>query len=429
MRIPKSLLIYGMTALLGILATGCHPLDLPDEGQEEGQEQEQPPVQDPPGETGPFETAAEAVLNMGAGWNLGNTLDSNSNDVDNMWIEANAIDRTGKYPTPADYETAWGQPQATRALIHMFKEAGFGAIRVPVTWYPHMGTITLHDQTKWDRSTWTGTDVDPAWMARVKEVVDYVIDEGMYCILNVHHDTGAESAAWLVAGEQEFEAAKDRYKALWQQIANTFKDYGEKLWFESYNEMLDPYDSWCFASYNVQPARYDAAVAASAYKGINSYAKLFVETVRASGGNNGQRNLVVNTYGGCSGAGSWNGHLLEPLTQFLLPEKPGHIAVQVHSYWNADKFAAEKADIDKFFRDLQAQIVDRLGVPAIIGEWGGGTNEDTLDNAQFAKYFSQKAHDAGIAAYYWMGLSDRDDRRVPKWSMVKTKNVIVAPYK
>lgn len=422
MRIPKSLLIYGMTALLGILATGCHPLDLPDEGQEEGQEQEQPPVQDPPGETGPFETAAEAVLNMGAGWNLGNTLDSNSNDLDNMWIEA-WTDRT-----PADYETAWGQPQATRALIHMFKEAGFGAIRVPVTWYPHMGTITLHDQTKWDRSTWTGTDVDPAWMARVKEVVDYVIDEGMYCILNVHHDTGAESAAWLVAGEREFEAAKDRYKALWQQIADTFKDYGEKLWFESYNEMLDPYDSWCFASYNVQPARYDAAVAASAYKGINSYAKLFVETVRASGGHNGQRNLVVNTYGGCSGAGSWNGHLLEPLTQFLLPEKPGHIAVQVHSYWNADKFASEKADIDKFFRDLQAQIVDRLGVPAIIGEWGGGTNEDTLDNAQFAKYFSQKAHDAGIAAYYWMGLSDRDDRRVPKWSMVKTKNVIVAPY-
>ena len=310
----------------------------------------------------------------------------------------------------------------------MFKEAGFGAIRVPVTWYPHMGTITLHDQTKWDRSTWTGTDVDPAWMARVKEVVDYVIDEGMYCILNVHHDTGAASAAWLVAGEQEFEAAKGRYKALWQQIADTFKDYGEKLWFESYNEMLDPYDSWCFASFNVQPARYDAAVAASAYKGINSYAKLFVETVRATGGHNAERNLVVNTYGGCSGAGTWNAHLLDPLTQFQLPEKPGHIAVQVHSYWNADKFASEKSDIDKFFRDLQAQIVDRLGVPAIIGEWGGGTNEDTLDNANFAKYFSQKAHDAGIAAYYWMGLSDGADRSIPKWSMVKTKNVIVAPY-
>ena len=422
MRIPKSLLIYGMTALLGILATGCHPLDLPDEGQEEGQEQEQPPVQDPPGEAGPFETAAEAVLNMGAGWNLGNTLDSNSNELDNMWIEA------WTKLTPADYETAWGQPQATRALIHMFKEAGFGAIRVPVTWYPHMGTITLHDQTKWDRSTWTGTDVDPAWMARVKEVVDYVIDEGMYCILNVHHDTGAASAAWLVAGEQEFEAAKGRYKALWQQIADTFKDYGEKLWFESYNEMLDPYDSWCFASFNVQPARYDAAVAASAYKGINSYAKLFVETVRATGGHNAERNLVVNTYGSCSGAGTWNAHLLDPLTQFQLPEKPGHIAVQVHSYWNADKFASEKSDIDKFFRDLQAQIVDRLGVPAIIGEWGGGTDEDTLDNANFAKYFSQKAHDAGVAAYYWMGLSDGADRSVPKWSMVKAKNVIVAPY-
>ena len=425
MRTKRSLLIiYSVFAMLpGILAAGCHPLDIPQGPGEEEQVQEQPPVQDPPGEAGPFETAAEAVLNMGAGWNLGNTLDSNSNDVDNMWIEAWTKRK------PADYETAWGQQQTTRALIHMFKEAGFGAIRVPVTWYPHMGTITLHDQIKWDRSTWTGTDVDPAWMARVKEVVDYVIDEGMYCILNVHHDTGAESAAWLVAGEQEFEAAKDRYKALWQQIADTFKDYGEKLWFESYNEMLDPYDSWCFASFNDQPARYDAAVAASAYKGINSYAKLFVETVRATGGHNAERNLVVNTYGGCSGAGTWNAHLLDPLTQFQLPEKPGHIAVQVHSYWNADRFEAEKGDIDKFFRDLQTQIVDRLGVPAIIGEWGGGTNEDTLDNANFAKYFSQKAHDAGIAAYYWMGLSDGADRSVPKWSMVKTKNVILEPYK
>lgn len=122
---------------------------------------------------------------MGAGWNLGNTQDSNSGDLTHMWLEA-WFDRSSKA-----YETAWGQPQATRELIHMFKEAGFGAIRVPVTWYPHMGTITLHDGANWDPDTWSGTAVDPAWMARVKEVVDYVIDEGLYCILNVHHDTEA----------------------------------------------------------------------------------------------------------------------------------------------------------------------------------------------------------------------------------------------
>ena len=369
------------------------------------------------------ESAADAVRRMGAGWNLGNSLDANSGDDSHMWIEAYSA-RTNE-----TYETAWGQPVTTRALFHLFKEAGFNAIRIPVTWYPHMGTIQLqweNEDWHWDKSAWTGYEVDPGWMARVKEVVDYVIDEGMYCILNVHHDTGAASTAWLVAGEPEFEAAKPRYQALWQQIAETFKDYDARLLFESYNEMLDPYDSWCFASF-ATPARYDADVAVSAYRGINQYAKLFVETVRASGGNNALRNLVINTYGACSGDGTWNSHLTDPLAQLELPEAPGHLAVEVHSYWEADKFDAQKADIDRLFNNLDQHIVRRLGVPAIIGEWGGGNVSDEVA-ARFAGYFSQKAHDAGIAAFMWMGLSDGEDRAVPKWTMPLTKDAILKPY-
>ena len=310
------------------------------------------------------ESAADAVRKMGAGWNLGNSLDANSGDDSHMWIEAYSA-RTNE-----TYETAWGQPVTTRELFRMFKEAGFNAIRIPVTWYPHMGTIQLQwvdEDWHWDKSAWTGYEVDPVWMARVKEVVDYVIDEGMYCILNVHHDTGAASTAWLVAGEPEFEAAKARYQSLWQQIAETFKDYDARLLFESYNEMLDPYDSWCFASF-ATPARYDADVAASAYRGINQYAKLFVETVRASGGNNALRNLVINTYGACSGDGTWNSHLTDPLAQLELPEAPGHLAVEVHSYWDAAQFDAQKADIDRLFTNLDRHIVSRLGVPVIIGD-------------------------------------------------------------
>ena len=378
-----------------------------------------PPEPDPVEAT--FESAGDAIQHMGAGWNLGNTLDSNSGSLDNMWIEA----WTAR--TPKDYETAWGQPQATRELIHMFKTAGFQSIRVPVTWYPHIGTITLYDSDKWDPSTWVGTEVDKAWMARVKEVVDYVIDEGMYCILNVHHDTGAESAAWLVASDAGFEAAKTRYQELWKQIATTFQDYGEKLLLESYNEMLDPYDSWCFASY-ATPARFDAAVAASAYSGINKYARLFVETVRATGGNNAQRNLIVNTYGACSGDGTWNNHLKEPLMQFQLPEAPGHIAVQIHSYWDADKFDAQKADIDRLFVNIDTCLKNRLGVPVIIGEWGGGTSKDSDANVRFASYFSTKARDNGVAAYYWMGLSDGKDRLTPQWTMPRTMAAILRPY-
>jgi aryl-phospho-beta-D-glucosidase BglC (GH1 family) len=306
----------------------------------------------------------------------------------------------------------------------MFKEAGFGVIRVPVTWYPHMGTITLHDQNKWNPATWTGTTVDPVWMARVKEVVDYVIDEGMYCILNVHHDTGSASTAWLRASESGLNAAKDRYEVLWQQIAITFKDYGEKLLFESYNEMLDQYDSWCFASF-AAPGNYDAAVAQGAYKAIYNYAALFTQTVRATGGNNLYRNLVVNTYGACSGDGAWNSHLKDPISSIQIPEEPGHIAIEVHSYWDAGKFAAQKADIDRLFTNLDTYIVKRLGVPVIIGEWGGGTNDDNDANVTFAGYFSGKAREAGIAACWWMGLSDGSDRIVPAWTMPRTKDAIL----
>lgn len=408
----KRLVFSWLTALLvGFSVSGCIP---PDNGSD-------PPEPDPEPVETVFETAADAVLHMGAGWNLGNTLDSNSGSLDNMWIEA----WTGR--TPKDYETAWGQPQATRELIHMFKAAGFGAIRIPVTWYPHMGSITLYDDTKWDPSTWVGTEVDAVWMARVKEVVDYVIDEGMYCILNVHHDTGASDTAWLVAGDDEFESSKTRYQALWEQIANTFKGYGQKLLFESYNEMLDPFDSWCFASF-AAPGNYDAGIAASAYSGINKYARLFVETVRATGGNNAMRNLIVNTYGACSGDGTWNTHLKEPLLEIQLPESPGHIAVQIHSYWEADKFESQKADIDRLFSNIQQHLQARLGVPVIIGEWGGGTSTDSDANSRFAAYFSEKAKAAGVAAFFWMGLSDGKDRSTPQWTMPRTMAAILRPY-
>lgn len=402
---------------VGILLVACRPDSIDDEPAplkpEEGEVV--PPEPQP---EDPFESASDAVLRMIPGWNLGNTLDSNSGDVENMWIEA-WTDRS-----PSAYETAWGQPVTSRELIHMFKEAGFKAIRVPVTWYPHMGTISLHDSNKWDPATWTGTQVDPVWMARVKEVVDYVLDEGMYCILNVHHDTGGASTAWLVAGEEGFMAARARYEALWKQIADTFREYGERLLFESYNEMLDCYDSWCFASF-AAPGNYDALVAADAYNGINDYAALFAETVRASGGNNMYRNLIVNTYAACSGDGTWNSHLKDPLSMMQIPETPGHMAVEVHSYWDAEKFESQKNDIDRLFVNLDTYLISRLRVPVIIGEWGGGTGEDSDANVRFASYFSQKAAEAGVAAFWWMGLSEGEDRSIPRWTMPRTKDAIV----
>jgi aryl-phospho-beta-D-glucosidase BglC (GH1 family) len=261
-----------------------------------------------------FETAAEAVKKMGLGWNLGNTLDAYNQSV----TDVTSVSYWGQQDLSS--ETCWGQYVTKPALMKMMKDAGFGAIRVPVTWYNH---------------TDMDGNVDPAWMARVHEVVDYVIGQGMYCIINVHHDTGADGSgfkSWIKADEANYTQNKTRYERLWKQIAEEFKDYGPLLLFEGYNEMLDRLNSWCYASF-AAPGQYNASVATSAYNAINSYAQSFVTTVRATGGNNAQRNLIVNTYAAANGYGAWSTHLPEPLTKLNKPEgESNHIAFEVHAY-------------------------------------------------------------------------------------------------
>ena len=370
-----------------------------------------------------WENAALACRNMGVGWNLGNTLDSNSGDVDNMWIEAFSS------RTTRDYETMWGQPVTTRALIHMFKEAGFGAIRVPVTWYPHMGTVTVttykaSDGTqrgRWDMSTWTGYDVDPVWMARVKEVVGYVLDEGLYCILNVHHDTGAASTGWLRADETVYNNVRERYCALWRQIATEFQSYDEKLIFESFNEMLDAKGTWNYSS-------------ATANAVINKYNADFVETVRATGGNNVRRNLILNTYAASP--------IQQVLQDFVLPADgvKDHLMAEVHSY-SPYNFAFDTstpqetfdANCDKEVRAIIDVVGTHLvgkGIPCVLGEYGADTSkrQETELAKQAACYISQAAK-YDIPCFYWMALSDGTDRSVPKWTKPTLKDAILKAWR
>ena len=369
-----------------------------------------------------FETAHEAVGNMQLGWNLGNTLDSNSGDVNNMWIEAWTNRK------PADYETAWGQPVTKPELMKMFKEAGFNAIRVPVTWYPHMEATfksvkwdnAKQALTTWDMANDLGTKVDAEWMKRVREVVDYVIGQGMYCILNVHHDTGASNTAWLIADDGVYKKERSRFEALWTQIAEEFRDYDEHLLFEGYNEMLDTQRSWCFASFAANGG-YNASIAKSAYSGINSYAQSFVDAVRATGGNNAQRNLIVNTYGSCSGSGTWSSHLQDPLKQMKLPEDAAkdHLLFEIHSYLDVKNLNNAKKEVDQMISDVKTNLMAK-GAPVIFGEWGTST-ENGYENYRsnmlaFARYFVQQATINGIGTFYWMGLSDGNHRSVPEFN-------------
>lgn len=381
-----------------------------------------------------IESATSAVNNMRVGWNLGNTLDANSGATDNMWIEK------WKQRNPSDYETAWGQPVTTEALIKMFKEEGFNAIRVPVTWYPHMGVV--NNELNWDISAWEPTQVDAAWMARVKEIVDYVVNNGMYCIINVHHDTGQATTAWLRASTDNYNKYKDIYEDLWKQIATEFKDYDGHLLFEGNNEILDNYGSWCFASF-AAPGQYDASSAKDSYKAVNLYAQSFVNAVRATGGNNSTRNLIVNSYGSCNGSGNWNTHLLEPLQNLAYPddEAENHIIFQLHYYPEIKNLSWAKTECATMLSDIKKILQGKA--PVIFGEWGTSNNIEKDEKGEyiddyytsykqskvdFARYFVEKCKEAGIATFYWMSLSDKEDRTNLKWTMPDLKDAIIKGY-
>lgn len=385
-----------------------------------------------------FETATEAVRNMRVGWNLGNTLDSHSGDTLNMWIEAD------KNRTVSTYEKAWGQPLTKPSLMKMLQQAGFGAVRVPVTWYPHMeATFSsvkgyTNAEGKWVYTPWLpssdfiGTKIDPLWMKRVRQVVDGVMNQGMYCILNIHHDTGASNVAWLIADEAVYEQQKERFEAVWRQIAEEFKDYDERLIFEGYNEMLDVKNSWCFASF-AAPNQYDSKIATSAYNAINSYAQSFVNAVRSTGGNNAQRNLIVSTYGACDGSGNWNPHLKDPLKQMRLPQDhvENHLIFEVHSYPEVKNLADAKTHVDRLMEDLNTHLVQK-GAPVIIGEWGTSTHDaynTYRDNLlAYSTYMVQQAKANDMATFHWMGLSDGNFRSVPHFNQPDLKDAIVKGY-
>ena len=368
-----------------------------------------------------FETAHEAVTNMGVGWNLGNTLEAHAKkpnpDIDSYWGQEGL-----------ESENDWGQPNTKPEVFKMMKEAGFGAIRIPVTWYNHM-----------DKDG----NVNAEWMARVKQVVDYALAEGLYCIINVHHDTGADEAgthvSWIKAEGANYEKNKSKFENLWLQIATEFKDYDQKLLFESYNEMLDKYSSWNYATSN-KSGGYNETEAMDAYKAINDYAQSFVNVVRGTEGNNGVRNLVVNTYGACCG-GKWGSNELPmgPIREMKLPDDvtSNHLIFQIHSYpgLKPNNLAAIKTQVTTMMSDLKT-ILAAKGAPVIVGEWGTlnddsdvNYNNNKTNYLDFCKHFVTEAKNNGIITFYWMGLSDGSNRSLPVFHQPDLAETIVKAYR
>ncbi len=315
---------------------------------------------------------------MGMGWNLGNQLEANSNGVPS--------------------ETAWGNPVIKEELLKAVKDAGFSTVRIPVSYLSMIGE---------------GPDykIDEAWLNRVQEVVDYAINNDLYVVMNIHGDGYySVNGGWILCVDENQDEIKAKFKAVWTQIADRFKDYDEHLIFESMNEVFD-------GTYgNPNP---------TGYENINAYNQIFVDAVRETGSNNTKRWLLVP---------GWNTNIQHTTgASFVIPqdtkcESDGkRVMISVHYYdpynftldenmstattqWG--QYATENFDnwgqqdyVDSQMKKLSDTFTSQ-GYPVIIGEMGVQNKSHVYDkHNEFRRYWNEyvvKAAKAnGCIPVYW----------------------------
>ena len=330
-------------------------------------------------------TATQINDDITAGWNLGNTFDASSGTV-----LASAKNRTSSEGT--DYETMWGQPVTTKDMIKAVYDKGFNAIRIPITWNHH---IVDKDRTG------NNIAIAPSFLNRVKAVVDYAYNLGMYVIINTHHDASdysngktmsqcnppADYVTWktdtpfqLWNAESQTASNAEMCKnitRMWTLLANLFKDYNHHLIFEGYNEILGKVrgvSGWGIPSETRQTYA----------RNLN---QAFINAVRATGGKNTTRVLSVESYGAMLDSASVASvkNLTDSATDALL--------LQAHLY-----VTSGTAIID------QSKHIRALGKPVILGEMGWKDGDQTVhdDNMHdFAQNYIANAKKVGIKSFWW----------------------------
>lgn len=316
--------------------------------------------------------AVQMASKIKLGWNIGNTMEAIGG------------------------ETAWGNPQVSKELMQLLKTNGFDAVRIPLAWDQYANQQTA--------------EISAVWLARVKQVVQYAVESDMYVLINIHWDGG-----WLennvVSAKQEQNNAKQ--KAFWEQIATELRDFDEHLMFASANEP------------NVESAEQ--------MRVLLSYHQTFVDTVRATGGKNAYRVLVVQ--GPSTDIEKTNKlwpqmpvdtatnrlmsevHFYSPYN-FVLMSKDESWGKQAY-YWGKGFHSptdvehnptwGEEDYIDTWFKAMKTQFVDK-GVPVLLGEFGAmrrtNLTGDALSlhlagRAYYHKYVVQQALVNGMLPFYW----------------------------
>ena len=317
----------------------------------------------------------EAILeDMGLGWNLGNSLDA-----------------TGG--SGLDTETSWSNPKTTQALIDKAKSLGFNTVRVPVSWGKHVSG---------DNYT-----IDSAWLARVKEVVDYCYKNDMYVILNIHHDTkssASASGAGYYPRSSAYSSSEKFVTSVWSQAAEYFKDYDYHLIFETLNEprLIGTGYEWWFNKWSIPSEVKDAIDC------INKLNQKAVDTIRNTGSNNRGRLIMCPGYDASIDGATVSG--------FKLPTdisgNKNRIAVSVHAY-SPYNFAMNvgsgststytssiKNELQDLFSTLKSNFRDK-GIPVVIGEFGSTDKNNTAERVKWATDYTALAKKNNIPCVLW----------------------------
>jgi endoglucanase len=310
-------------------------------------------------------SADEIIGEMGAGWNLGNTMDGH----------------TGFTPS----EILWQNVVTTKALMKAVHDLGFNTVRIPVTW----GTM-IDDAN--------GYAIDDKWISRVQDIVDYCIAQDMYVIINLHHD-GAEQSGWLRVAAEDIDPVYEKFEGVWRNIAQRFKDYDEHLIFESMNEVVgdDNSDAGCIRDTQV----------------IMNLNQIFVDTVRSTGSNNALRWLSV------PGRYTNIDKMTDPKIGFDLPKDSveNRLFVSVH-YYDFNFGMNENGSFDTFtydqvlslashFQKLEERFTSR-GIPVILGEYGAINKNNPAERAYHIEALTRICQAEKIVACYWdQGWYDR----------------------
>ena len=327
-------------------------------------------------------TSVDFVANMGMGWNLGNTLDATSNSE--------------KTNVGLNTETYWGMPTTTQAMIKAVKAAGFKTIRIPVSWHNHIKD-----------SSYT---IDSSWMARVKTVVDWAINEGMCVIINIHHDNMAVSKLSsnygfaLSTDLSVQETSKAFLSTVWTQIATTFADYNEALVFEVLNEPRDiSGEVWGNEWYCTNSQAYDC---------IKDYEETCIAAIRAVERNE-SRYLMVPGYAASASDATELGCYTMP-SDTIAANGTKKLILSGHAYSPYNFAMSDSTDttfdsedassLTSLFNYLKTNYIDK-GIGVVMGEASASDKNNTAERVKWAKDYYAKATAIKIPVVLWDNMS------------------------